>query len=472
MGFNILGNGVTGLQASQQALNVISQNIANASTPGYSRQRANLVSQQTSPGTNVYSGNTAQFMGVAVSSVERISSAFKQAALNLSLGKQEALGSQAAPLETVQGLLQEPGNIGLQSVMTAFYQGWTDLSNNPTSGTSAGGAAINGATGSVVIQQGVSLANSIGALAQGISNEFQNQFANLEGIVEQVNAYVEQVAEFNQKIKQGSVGNNNVNSLLDQREEAISQIVRLTGATAIHLNDGTVQVSVSGVTLVQGNAYNSMSLAGANAIEEIDTNPPVLMVGQVRATPAGGQAAGVLAAMSTDLPRMLGVLDTVANGVRDAVNSVHSAGYRIDGTPGGDFFAGDGAKGLTVAVTSPDELAISTLPTASVDGSNAAAIGDLVNPSKISAVLGGAPAPQSVYSGLVTQLGTQLQGLNTAIDAQDGIVATAQAAVDSYSGVDLNEELTNMILYQRSFQANARVISAADDMLESLIGMV
>ncbi len=73
---------------------------------------------------------------------------------------------------------------------------------------------------------------------------------------------------------------------------------------------------------------------------------------------------------------------------------------------------------------------------------------------------------------MVTQIGTQLQGLNTAIDSQAGIVATAQSAVDSESGVDLNEELTNMILFQRSFQANSRVISAADEMLQSLIGMV
>lgn len=95
-----------------------------------------------------------------------------------------------------------------------------------------------------------------------------------------------------------------------------------------------------------------------------------------------------------------------------------------------------------------------------------------MNPARISQVLGGAQAPQSVYSGMVTQIGTQLQGLDTAIESQNGVVATAQAARDSESGVDLNEELTNMILFQRSFQANARVISAANEMLQSLIGMV
>ncbi len=122
MPFNILGNGLTGLQASQQALNVVSQNIANATTPGYVRQRAILESQQTSPGTNVYTGNSAQFMGVQVTGIERISSAFKQAALNSAVGKQEALEAQAAPLDNVQGLLQEPGTTGLQSAITQFYQ--------------------------------------------------------------------------------------------------------------------------------------------------------------------------------------------------------------------------------------------------------------------------------------------------------------------------------------------------------------
>lgn len=472
MSFNILGNGVTGLQASQQALNVISQNIANAATPGYARQRANLVSQQTSPGTNVYSGNSAQFMGVAVADVERISSTFKQAALNTAVGKQEALTAQADPLETIQSQLQEPTSLGLQSVMNAFFQSWTDLANSPTSGTSGGGATINGAVAEVVIQQGTTVAHTLGSLSEGVAGEFRNQYSNLSSLVDQVNSYVEQIAAFNLQIKQGQVGSNNVNSLLDQRDQAVTEVVKLTGATGITLNDGTVQVSVSGVTLVQGNAYNLMSVSGADSIDEVGTNPPTLMVGSVKASPPGGQAAGILSVLNTDLPRLSDVLDTVAVGLRDALNSVHGSGYRIDGAAGGDFFTGSGARDLEVAVSSPEELAISSMPTVSVDGSNAAAIGELVNPTTISQVLGGATAPQSVYSGLVTQLGTQLQGLNTAIDAQKGIVATAQSAVDSYSGVDLNEELTNMILFQRSFQANARVISAADDMLQALIGMV
>ncbi|GLY27027.1 flagellar hook-associated protein FlgK [Kineosporia sp. NBRC 101731] len=473
MSFNILGNGLTGLQASQQALNVISQNIANASTPGYVRQRAILESQQTAPSVNVYTGNSAQFMGVKVTGVERISSAFKQAALNSAVGRQEALSAQAAPLDNVQGQLQEPGTTGLQSLMTQFYQGWTDLGNNPVKGTSDGGVAINGAAAGVVIQQGVTLAGKLNSLSDGVASEYLNQFANLTGIVEQVNAQTQKVAALNQQIMQGTAGNNNVNALLDQRDSAITEIVKLTGATATSLDNGSVQVSVSGVTVVSGNAFNLMSVSGSSSIEEAGgVNAPGLLVGTVKASPAGGQAAGVLSALNTDLPAISASLDTVANGIRDAVNSVHSAGYTLDGTPGGDFFTGEGAQELTVAVTSPDELAISNVAGVSADGSNAGKIGDLVNPSVISAVLGGATAPQSVYSGMVTQIGTQLQGLNTAIDSQSGIVATAQSAVDSESGVDLNEELTNMILFQRSFQANSRVISAANEMLQSLIGMV
>ncbi|MBT0771426.1 flagellar hook-associated protein FlgK [Kineosporia sp. J2-2] len=473
MSFNILGNGLTGLQASQQALNVISQNIANASTPGYVRQRAVLQSQQTTPGAaNVYTGHSEQFMGVKVTGVERISSAFKQAALNSAVGKQEALEAQAAPLDNVQGLLQEPSDIGLQNTMTEFYQAWTDLGNNPTVSTTNGAAAINGASAAVVIQDGASLAAGLKTLSDGVSAEFGNQYTNLTGIVEQVNASVLKIAELNQRIIQGTAGGDNVNALLDQRDTAITDIVRLTGATSINQSDGSVQVSVSGVTLVQGNAYNLMSVTGSSTLENAVDNPPGLLVGSVRANPAGGQAAGVLSALNTDLPRISETLDTVANGIRDAVNARHSAGYTLDGTPGGDFFTGEGAAGLTVAVTSADELAVSSVSGPSTDGSNARGIGRLVNPSVISEALGGATAPQSVYSGMVTQIGTQLQGLNTAIDSQTGIVATAQSAVDSESGVDLNEELTNMILFQRSFQANARVISAADEMLQSLIGMV
>jgi flagellar hook-associated protein 1 FlgK len=474
MSFNILGNGLTGLQASQQALNVISQNIANASTPGYVRQRAILESQQTAPGTNVYTGNSAQFMGVKVTGVERISSTFKQAALNEATGKSEALQAQAAPLDNIQGQLQEPTATGLGQVMNDFYGAWTTLGTTPTVTDTAatGEPVVNGAAAAVVIENGTTLAGNLNSLSNGVAQEFQNQYSNLTGIVTQVNVEEQKVAALNQQIMQGQAGGNNINALLDQRDQSITKIVQLTGATATSLDDGSIQLSVGGVTLVAGNAYNAMSINGASTIQDVPGSPLSLKIGDVTATPSGGQAAGVLSSLNVDLPKITATLDTIANGIRDAVNTVHSQGYTLDGTPAGDFFSGEGAAGLTVAVTSPDELGISSINGPSTDGSNANKIGDLVSPSAISQVLGGATAPQSVYSGMVTQIGTQLQGLNTAIDSQTGIVNTAQAAVDSESGVDLNEELTNMILFQRSFQANARVITAADQMLQSLIGMV
>ncbi len=297
MSFNILGNGLTGLQASQQALNVISQNIANASTPGYVRQRAILESQQTAPGAaNVYTGNSTQFMGVAVTGVERIASAFKQAALNSAIGKQEALSAQAAPLDNVQGLLQEPGTTGFASQLNQFYTSWSNLGNAPTTGTSDGGAVINGAAAGVVIQQANTLASSLNTLSQGVASEYGNQYANLTGVVDQVNAAVQKVAQLNQQILQGQGSGSNVNSLLDQRDQAATEIVRLTGATAVTDDEGVMQVAVSGVTLVQGNAFNTVSITGSPTIDDNPDNPVSLMVGTVKAVPSGGQAAGVLSA--------------------------------------------------------------------------------------------------------------------------------------------------------------------------------
>ncbi len=69
----------------------------------------------------------------------------------------------------------------------------------------------------------------------------------------------------------------------------------------------------------------------------------------------------MLSALNTDLPNISATLDTIANGLRDGVNAIHSQGYTLDGTPAGDFFTGEGAAGLTVAVTSPDELGVSSI---------------------------------------------------------------------------------------------------------------
>jgi flagellar hook-associated protein 1 FlgK len=122
-----------------------------------------------------------------------------------------------------------------------------------------------------------------------------------------------------------------------------------------------------------------------------------------------------------------------------------------------------------VAVTTSDELAVAGAPN-TVDGSNALKIADLAISANSAAVLGAnGPGPSVRLRSLVGDVGTKLEGLNHAVAVQTTVLNASEQAVESDSGVSVDEELTNLLQYQRAYQANARVISTVDEMLDTLV---
>jgi flagellar hook-associated protein 1 FlgK len=178
--------------------------------------------------------------------------------------------------------------------------------------------------------------------------------------------------------------------------------------------------------------------------------------------------AGLLATLGDDIPRLANQVDGVATSLRDAVNAVHQQGYTSDGTTGLDFFTGTSASDLAVIPTSTTELAVASGPDV-VDGTNAEAIADLALDDHAQAALGGEPGPSVLLRAMAADIGTKLQGLSRSADVQDAVFASADAAVQSDSGVSIDEEMTSLLQYQRSYEASARVITAVDEILDTLI---
>jgi flagellar hook-associated protein 1 len=439
---------------------VVGQNIANANTPGYSRQRVDLKSAQITPTPGLYTGPTTLLGGVTVTGVERVKSDYLQAAASSALAKQSALQSQATPLSNVEALTHEPTDTGLQSSLDTFYAAWGGLANTPD----------NGAAGAVVLQDGAAVASQLNTLSAGVANEWTNQRANLSNVVQQANSAAAQVASLNTEILRGQSAGLNVNDLLDKRDATVDTLSSLVGGVISKADDGTVSVLVGGVSLVSGSSSSPLTLGGGTDISNVATDPPTLSIGTLKVSPTTGSAAGLLSALGTDLPAVSAQLDAVAVSVRDAVNTLSTGGFTLAGSAGADFFSGTGAGDLAVSLTSSADLAVSSTAGAQ-DGSNAAKIADLADDAKAATVLGGTPGPSALWRSLTSGLGAQVKGLNTALATQTSIVGTAQNAVTEDSGVSIDEETMNMLLFQRSYQASAKVISAADEMMQTLIAM-
>jgi flagellar hook-associated protein 1 FlgK len=254
---------------------------------------------------------------------------------------------------------------------------------------------------------------------------------------------------------------------MDQRDQLARTLGTLIGGVATPGQDGQVSVSVNGVAIVAGATAQQFTLAGATTLGGATADPPRLMWGTTTVPVDSGSAAGYLAVLGTDLPSLASKVDAVATSLRDVVNAVHATGFQKDGTPGGPFFAGTDALSLSVVPTTPAQLAITPTP-GTIDGSVAMQIGDLSDDAVAQATLG-SPGPSAQWRDATTLLGVRVQSLKNAGDVQDSVVAAADAAVQADAGVNLDEEMTNMLQYQRAYQAAARVVTTVDEMLDTLV---
>lgn len=457
-GFSSLNTALSGLFAAQRAMDIAGQNISNANTPGYSRQRVELASVGATATATFHTGSHPSSVGgVRVADLVRIRDTFLEGARAEAGSRLSSLTARTSVLTGAEQLLAEPGDTGLQQVLDDFFAAWQDVAQRPT----------DEAAGSVVLQRGEATADQIRTLALSVGERWSSARDDLQNVVSQVNQAASDLAALNKTITDGANVGQPVNELLDQRDTLVRQLGELIGATAVPVSDGSVSVAVNGITIVSGSSARTLELKGATDITGVGTNVPHIEWNGTTVPVISGEAAGLLAGLGTDLPNLLTDLDGVANALRDMVNAVHSAGFTLDGVAGGDFFSGTGAADLRVVPVEPDELAVSKTAF-KIDGSNALTIADLADDRNAHAVLGSA-GPAELWRGIAARVGTTVQSLERSLDVQAAVVATAGDAVEADAGVNLDEEMTNMLLFQRAYQASARVITTVDEMLETLI---
>lgn len=456
-GWSTLNTGVTGLAAAQRALDTIGQNVVNSNTPGYSRQRVELSSTGAPIGASLHTGHGAVFGGVNIDGVQRIRDAFLEATRTAAGGRMQALQAQSSALTGAERLLAEPGDTGLQAVLDDFYSAWHDLSLRPT----------DVAAGAVALERGTSVASQLRFVAHGISDQWDTARAGLVDAVSEINQAAGDLAKLNGRIREGVVAEQDVNELMDQRDLLVRKLGELAGASAVPGQDGQVSVSINGIGLVSGTKAETVTLSGATDLTQAAGDPPTLSWGTTAIPVASGKTAGLLSVLRSDLPDLSSKIDGVAVSLRDAVNAVHTGGFTLAGAAGGDFFSGTGAGDLAVVPTSASELAVASAAGV-VDGANAMRLGDLSDDRVVATLLGG-DGPSARWRDLSTSLGVTIQAVDRAVTIQDSVVAAADSAVSADAGVNLDEEMTNMLLWQRAYEASARVITAADQVLDILV---
>jgi flagellar hook-associated protein 1 FlgK len=463
--FSGLNTAYTGLVAARQGLDVVGQNITNMNTAGYTRQRAVQSASGSLAQVGPLTGQVKVGQGVAVTSIERLGDNYLDAKVRSTTASSGYWGVRANELKTLQASLHEPGTTGLSAQLTTVWASWQDMANHPG----------DLATGAVLLQHSEALATQISVGYTAVDNQWTQLRSQVTGMARELNEAATQVAGLNGLIRSTLAAGASANELIDQRNALTTTISTLTGATVRPMADGTAEVLLGGNALVSGDRSYEVAVSGTTAMAGAAGDPVRLSwVGRpdVPVSVDGGEIAGAISMLAgANAAGTGGVLAEAAADYNDfatfvaaRINEVHSTGQIKDGTTGHDFYAisptGPAALGLSVIPTSVDEIANAKPGAGGLDGSVADAI------SRIGKA---ADSPDKMWSAIVTGIG---------VAARTGLQQSALADLSTKSAVgnqlanasvDIDEENVNMLTFQTAYQGAARVMTAVDEMLDTLI---
>jgi len=452
------------LNATQGALNVVGHNLANVNTPGYSRQTPVIVAAEPfAYDSAIWRASPGQIgTGVDLKAIVRVRNAFVEQRLLLSDGERGELQHMRDILANIQSSYGEPSITGLSGLLTAFFNAFQELSRDPES------TAVR----TLVREKGSLLAAQFRAVSDSLVQTRLDAQRQLITVVEEANSVAGQVAELNAKIAQSVAAGENPNDLQDSRDALIRRLGELVGAEIKPELDGNgrqtgaVNVFVGGYSLVLGDRAQALPTDFA-----ILQGEPYLTDGRENIPLRGGAAAGEIRGISL-IEGYRNDLNTLAASLISSVNQLHRAGYGLDGVNNRAFFAGSNAGDIAVhpaILADLSAIAAASPPPAggnlaSGNSDNARAIADIVRQRLLqNQTLG------EYYASSLARIGSDARAVEERSAHLDQVVQQLQALRNSTSGVSIDEELTLMLQYQRSYQAAARMLTVMDEMLDRVI---
>jgi flagellar hook-associated protein 1 FlgK len=292
---------------------------------------------------------------------------------------------------------------------------------------------------------------------------------SLDVLVADVNASAGTIADLNTAIQRANQSGLPANDLADQRDLLVMKLADQVGATVRHADDGVLDVLVGGMTLVAGSSAGTLATAGTSSVDGVAADPARIVTGAGGYTVrAGGTAEGQLNSLNTIIPNYRKALDDTAVSLATSLNTAHAAGFDLTGAAGTPLLGSASgpitAASLTVMITDPKKIAASSVgPTAgapALDNGNADAIGQL----RLSTT-----STDAGYRKMIVELGVQAAVASRNVDIQSVISTQVDAARESVAGVNVDEEMTNMLSFQHAYSAAGRMITAIDQTLDTLI---
>ncbi len=452
------------LDADQEALNVVANNVANANTTGYTEEKPDWQENAPISVGGVLVGDGVMETG-ATSQRDRV--------LEERLDQQQQMASASSTrltaLNNMQALFTPDsgsssataGDIG--SDITSFFDSFSSLESDPT----------DNALREQVLSSASTLAGDISSAASSLNGQSAAINQETTGVVSQVNSLTSAIAQLNLSIESSSPSSD-AGTLEDQRQQDLSQLSQLVGINQVTTeNNGLSVTTISGQLLVSEGQNFQLTTGTVNGVTDFFLGGTDITS---QLASGGGQLGGYLTARDVDIPGAVSSLDQLAYSISTTVNAENNAGTDLNGvtgTPANPLYifkepaqVAGSAAAMSVIMTDPSQVAAAGAGNGTGDNSNAVAMAGLAN-----GLIVNGQTPINYYSNFVSTLGSTVSEVQTENTAQNASVTQLQTQNNALSSVNLNDEAAAMSTLENSYQAASQVFTLLNTVMASALNL-
>ncbi|MCL6589535.1 MAG: flagellar hook-associated protein FlgK [Firmicutes bacterium] len=456
--------GYRGLVSHQKALDITGHNVANASTPGYSRQRGEITATDpfTYPAFNKPHTAGQIGTGVEITAVLRIRDQLIDNQIQYETMMSGYWEARRDILDEAEMVLNEPADSNIRTSVDQFWQAFQNFSNDPSS-----------------IPARSELRQKTLAMCAAIRDDYARELSlrhevnqRITDQVADINRIGVQLAELNDQIGKVTAMGDRPNDLMDKRDALIEELSKMVNINHFTDSLNRMTVTIKGVPLVEGLLANQI-LAVPNwndpGMVQLEWKLPS---GQpVEAT--SGRLKGWLEMRDEEIPLLLSRLNDFAGTLITRVNALHQTGYGLDSSTGWNFFDGTGANDIDLSNALKDETNGLVRIAGSDDifglpGNNKTALA-ICELKHLKILTAGTATMGDFIGALINDLGEKSLIAGSKAEHQTVLINNLDQRRESICGVSMDEEMTNMVKFQHGYNAAAKIITTMDEMLDVVV---
>ncbi len=459
--------GNSGLQAAKQAISTTGHNIANVNTKGYSRQRI-----EQGSGPSLTNGRGTVGTGVRIHGVSRTNDEYLQRRIEK---EQQNFGSteeRHTYLGQVEQVFNEANSDGINRLATQFFNEFRKLSVEPE----------NQAVRAAIRESSKRLVGDIRRVNSELREVQNNIDFRLEGYTTEINSLAKEIRDLNQLIDKATLGGGEAPDLLDKREEAMTRLGEMVDISVAKDEANRVTITVGGrVAIVSGGNVTKLEVRRDPADLAAGKQEGLLSIWTDDAVPMnltnhikGGRTQALIEVRDADIKRAQDQINDVAFSLIKHVNDIHSKGYGLNNSTGINFF-----KEVSNFDSAAEQIQLSDEITADIEniatakgpnspGDNRIAIAITQLSTQAGLLSKSDRTISDMYSQMVGELGTKAAAAERGVLFQKDILAQLDNFRESISGVNLDEETSNLVRFQHAYSANANVLKVADEVIQSI----